>query len=197
MSSIRSFRVGDEAALAEVCVRTALSGADATGRYSDDAIWAEIYVLPYLARHPDFAFVVETDDGRVAGYIVGTPDTRAFENWFRAQWWPQRAARWPHPPAGSPEAETLDYAADRGEATEPYGDDYPAHLHIDLLPEVQGAGWGRRLIETFVEAVRAAGVSGVHLVASADNAGALAFYPHVGFAPLPSPAGVQAFARTL
>ena len=27
-------------------------------------------------------------------------------------------------------------------------DAYPAHLHIDLLPELQGQGMGRRLIDT-------------------------------------------------
>ena len=80
---------------------------------------------------------------------------------------------------------------------EPYGDEYPAHLHIDLLPEAQGQSWGRRLIQTLVEALREQGVSGLHLVAGSDNAGALAFYPRVGFTAIPSHAGVQAFARTL
>ena len=40
-------------------------------------------------------------------------------------------------------------------------------------------------------------MSGLHLVASSDNVGALAFYPRLGFEPLPSHEGVQAFARTL
>ncbi|MFG6504611.1 GNAT family N-acetyltransferase [Microbacterium sp. P05] len=199
MSRIRPFRPGDEAALAEVCVRTAWAGADGTGRYSDDAIWPEIFVLPYVARHPDLAFVVETGDGRVAGYIVGASDTRAFEAWFREEWWPPRAVRWQHPGPDdtSAEAGTLRYAAARGGEEDPVWAQYPAHLHIDLLPELQGEGWGRRLIDTLVEALRAEGVTGLHLVASADNAGALAFYPRVGFHPLPSPEGVQVFGRAL
>jgi len=40
-------------------------------------------------------------------------------------------------------------------------------------------------------------VTGVHLVASAENAGALAFYRRLGFTPLPSHDGVQAFAIDL
>ena len=40
---------------------------------------------------------------------------------------------------------TLIYAYARRGGAEPYAEDYPAHLHIDLLPEVQGQGWGRRL----------------------------------------------------
>jgi ribosomal protein S18 acetylase RimI-like enzyme len=70
-------------------------------------------------------------------------------------------------------------------------------LHIDLLPEVQGQGWGTRLIGTLVAALRERGVTGVHLAASTDNAGAIAFYPRVGFTPLPSHEGVQAFGMHL
>ncbi|WP_127820521.1 GNAT family N-acetyltransferase [Microbacterium sp. CPCC 204701] len=202
MPRIRPFRAGDEPALADICLKTADAGADATGVLQDDDLWAEIFVLPYVARHPEFAFVVEADDGRVAGYIVCAPDTVAFEDWFSTQWWPRHTRRWPEPaPAtedGSRQDGILRYAyGRRGGATQPFGDAYPAHLHIDLLPEAQGQGLGRRLIETLEQALRDAGVRGVHLVATAENAGAIAFYPRVGFAPLPSPQGTQAFGKRL
>ena len=76
MPRIRPFQPGDEAALSEICLKTADAGADATGIFADDDLWGEVFVLPYAARHPDLAFVVETDDGRVAGYIVGTTRER-------------------------------------------------------------------------------------------------------------------------
>ncbi|WP_194410787.1 GNAT family N-acetyltransferase [Microbacterium cremeum] len=201
MSRIRAFRPGDEPALADICLKTADAGADATGILRDDDLWAEIFVLPYAARHPEFAFVVESDDERVVGYIVGAPDTAAFEDWFATQWWPRHAERWPEP---GPEAEgetrqdgIVRYAYGRRSGPQPFGDEYPAHLHIDLLPEAQGQGLGRRLIETLEHALREAGVPGLHLVATAGNAGAIAFYPRVGFAPLPSPRGTQAFGKRL
>ncbi len=198
MAHIRPFRAGDEPALADICLRTADSGADATGLLDDDDLWAEIFVLPYVARHPDLAFVVESDDGRVVGYIVSAPDTAAFEEWFRAEWWPRHSARWPRPPAErSRQDGILQYAYGRGRADVPYSAQYPAHLHIDLLPEAQGQGWGRRLIDMLVAELQGRGVPGLHLVATADNAGALSFYPRVGFTPLPSSAGVQAFGRAL
>lgn len=194
---MRPFRAGDEPALADICLRTADAGADATGVLDDDRIWAEIFVLPYAARHPEFAFVVESDDGRVAGYIVGAPDTAAFETWFRDAWWPERGI-WARPAQNaSRQDDVLLYAYGRGGSVEPFALAYPAHLHIDLLPELQGQGWGRRLIETLVDALRAADVRGLHLVAGSENAGAIVFYPRVGFTPLPSPEGVQVFARAL
>jgi ribosomal protein S18 acetylase RimI-like enzyme len=198
MPHIRPFRRGDEDAVAQICLRTADAGADATGVFEDDAIWAEIFVLPYVHRHPELAFVVETDDGRVAGYVVCAPDTDAFEDWFRDEWWPQRGARWPEPRVERTRQDgTLIYAYGRRAGAEPYADRYPAHLHIDLLPELQGSGWGRRLIGTLVEVLRERGVTGLHLTASTDNAGAIAFYPRVGFTPIPSHPGVQSFGMDL
>ena len=203
MSSIRPFRAGAERSLAEICLRTADAGAVATGLLDDDDLWAEIFVLPYVARHPEFAFVVEADDGRVVGYIVGAPDSAAFEDWFATEWWPRHATRWPRP-EGDPKPVSVSrqdgivrYAHARRGGSQPFGDEYPAHLHIDLLPETQGQGLGRRLIETLEDALRAAGVGGLHLVASAENAGAVAFYPRVGFEPLASPEGTQVFAKRL
>ena len=198
MPRIRPFRPGDEAAVAAICIKTADAGADATGIFEDDSIWAEIFVLPYVHRHPELAFVVEADDGRVVGYIVSAHDTKAFEDWFHDEWWPQRGARWPKPEVERTRQDgTLIYAYSRRGGSEPYGDEYPAHLHIDLLPELQGQGWGRRLIETLIAALRERGVSGLHLVASSDNEGAIAFYPRVGFTAIPSHAGVQAFGMHL
>ncbi len=190
---------GDEAALAEICLRTADAGADATGLLDDDDVWAEIFVLPYAARHPDFALVAVDDDERVVGYAVAAPDTAAFEAWFRNVWWPRFSARWPAPApdAAARQDDLLRYAYGRGPGAEPYGDTYPAHLHIDLLPEAQGQGWGRRLIQELTGRLREAGVTGVHLVAAAENSGAVAFYERLGFSRLAAPDDVRAFGMFL
>ncbi len=118
------YRPGDDDDLVEICVRTADAGADATGMLPDDRLWAEIFVLPYVVRHPEFASVVRSETGRATGYIVGTPDTVAFEAWFRDEWWPERAGRWePGPPR---QEGLLRYAAGRGRGAEPYAAEYPA-----------------------------------------------------------------------
>lgn len=198
MARIRPFRNGDESALAEICLRTADAGTDGTGILDDDDLWADLFVLPYVARHPEHAFVVEDESGSARGYAVATPDTVAFEEWFRDQWWPRRGARWPRPEQeDSRQDGLLLYAYGRGDQDERYAAEYPAHLHIDLLPELQGQGWGRRLIGAVVDSLRDRGVSALHLVASAENTGALAFYERLGFAALPSSPGSQAFGLRL
>lgn len=184
-----------------MCVRTADAGKDATGILTDDEIWPEVFLRPYLVRHPDHAFVVDVD-GMPAGYLVCAPDTRSFEDWFSTAWWPPRAVRWPVGEASTdPRVQRtngiLRHAAGRRPGAEPYADTYPAHLHIDLLPQAQGQGWGRRLIDALTATLRERGVSGVHLVADAANTSALAFYDRVGFVRLPSHEGVQAFGMAL
>lgn len=199
MARIRPFRPGDEPALSDICVRTGDAGGDATGLYSSDDLLGAIFVLPYVARHPDYAWVVESDDGRVIGYVVGAPDTQAFDAWFRDEWWPRYREQFP-PPTGreSEEDHILDGAYRRASGpSESAASDYPAHLHIDLMPETQGQGFGRALIETLMDRFRDAGVPGVHLVASARNTGAAAFYPRVGFTLVPSEPGVLVFVRRL
>lgn len=182
MPRIRPYRPSDREALYDVCVRTAHSGADATGLLDDDRMWGDVFAAPYAHRHPDLCWVVESDDGRAVGYVVATDDTDAFEAWFRDQWWPGVAGR--YRPSGRSEPTRqdglIDYASGRAPGREPLTAEYPAHLHIDLLPEAQGHGLGRRLIETLFEELRRRGVPGLHLSMNRDNLAAGAFYERIG-----------------
>ena len=63
---------------------------------------------------------------------------------------------------------------------EPY-ERYPSHLHIDLLPRAQGRGYGRRMIEQVLNALRRRQSPGVHLGVSERNTRAIAFYRRLGF----------------
>jgi ribosomal protein S18 acetylase RimI-like enzyme len=129
----------------------------------------------------------DRDDGyRAVGYIVGTPDTAAFARTYRERWIPRLADRYrvpPQPPV-SPDEQmlALHYRPERllwsGLA------EYPAHLHIDLLPAFQGTGYGRALMATFCDAVAKAGAAGVHVTVVADNVPAIGFYRRLGFEPL-------------
>jgi ribosomal protein S18 acetylase RimI-like enzyme len=75
--------------------------------------------------------------------------------------------------------------------------DCPAHLHIDLLPEAQKQGWGRKLIERFIANLRTHGVTGVHLGVGAKNTNAIAFYERVGFTCMAASEGGRLYAMRL
>jgi GNAT superfamily N-acetyltransferase len=78
-----------------------------------------------------------------------------------------------HRPLLSPDPEVLPWIAD-----------YPAHLHINLLPAAQGHGWGRTLMDTLLGDLARRKVPGIHLGVGASNTGAIAFYKKMGFTPL-------------
>lgn len=191
MPEIRKYRSSDRADVAEICLKTGDSGADATGMYVSDDLLADIFVLPYVELEPDLAFVVDTGE-RAAGYLVAAADTRAFIERFRAEWLPDFAEKY-GPAAQVADAATTAEMIQVGMHPErmmiPEIDEYPAHLHIDLLPELQGQGVGRRLIRALLAELAERGVPGVHLGVSPRNTGARAFYSRLGFRPLPSDDG--------
>ena len=194
MPRIRPYRPTDRAALYEICVKTADAGADATGILSDDALWGGLFAVPYAERHPDLSWVVESDDGRTIGYIVATDDTDAFYTWFRDEWWPPLAERYPRPvEIGTREDRMIDYGYSRAPGIEPNTADHPAHLHIDLLPETQGQGLGRQLMQTLFAELTRRGVRGLHLGIDPNNAAAAAFYERIGMTRLPADPGGQIY----
>ena len=200
---IRPYAASDAAAVYDVCLRTGASGDDATGMYADPALLGHVYAGPYVALHPRLAFVLEDVDG-VAGYVLGARDTRAFEQECEAAWWPGLRARYRDPAAAgrpaeewTPDERVAHLLHEPPTAPEQVVREHPSHLHIDLLPRVQGRGGGRRLIETlFGELVRRDS-PGVHVGVSSENERALGFYRRVGFAPLAEAPGVVWLGRRL
>ena len=185
---IRPYRETDHAAVYDVCVRTADAGGDARGKYHTDDLMPDLFAGPYVFLEPEFAFVL--DDGqRAVGYVIGTPDTTAFARAYRARWIPRLAGRYPVPPdpPGSQEEEMLALHHHPERLVWPGLEEYPAHLHIDLLPGFQGNGHGRALMTTFLAALARRGVAGVHLVMSRTNVGARAFYDRLGFTEIAVP----------
>lgn len=179
---IRPYRPADRAAVYDVCVRTAHEGGDSRSRYPDLELMPSIFAGPYVELEPSLAFVL--DDGeRAVGYVVGTADTAAFVAAYRSTWLPTLVDRYP-PPAGEPRTPSeqmvvLMHTPER--MILPELADYPAHLHIDLLPEHQGKGHGRALMTRLLDALRERGVPGVHLGMVTANVRARGFYDRLGF----------------
>jgi ribosomal protein S18 acetylase RimI-like enzyme len=161
--------------------------------YSDPKVIGEIYAAPYGVLNPDLTFVAE-DEAGVAGYITGAADTRAFEARLEAEWWPSRRALYADPSAVPPRERTWDqWRAWQIHHPTPTPqavvDAAAAHLHINLLPRLQGQGMGQALIEAWLAALAKAGGKKVHLGCNADNHRALRFYDIYGFQRLDTEEG--------
>lgn len=182
---IRPARPGDEPAAYRVCLLTGDSGADASALHATGPdLLGHIYVGAYLALEPDLALLLEDGEG-VCGYVLGALKSREFFRRYATEWLPPlqlRTAR----PAGAPatlsptdQLRLLIHEPDLF-CPEPY-DEFPAHLHIDLLPRAQGQGWGRRMMEALLAKLSAKGAPGVHLGMHASNTRAAEFYRRMGF----------------
>jgi ribosomal protein S18 acetylase RimI-like enzyme len=186
VTALRPYRPDDRDAVYEICLRTGASGEDASGMLRDPDLLGHVYAGPYVTLEPDLAFVV-VDDAGVGGYILGAADTVAFEERLEREWWPDLRRRYPTWRTG--DDATFDDALVARVHSPPATPaalvaDYPSHLHIDLLPRLQGQGWGRRLVDSLAARLRSTGSPGVHLGVAADNTGAHAFYRRLGFTEL-------------
>ncbi|WP_062212878.1 GNAT family N-acetyltransferase [Demequina oxidasica] len=192
--TIRPAVPADRPAIERICLLTAAAGGDATGEHSDQTMLSDVYATPYLDGPGGFALVWDEGEGPL-GYILGTSDTVAFQEWFTGVWWPSVTAS--HSESNDADRKLLASATNPVRMLTSVLANYPAHLHVDLLPEAQGRGAGRALIEAACELLAERGVSGVHLEVDPANVRALAFYPRVGFDLEADQQGNPVFCRRL
>ncbi len=191
MERIRAAGPGDLAAVTAITLATGDAGRDAAALYRDPDLLGQIYSRPYLHLASGFGFVVEDGDG-VAGFVLGTSDTRAFEADLERQWWPALRRRYPDPDADFREGWTADQrlaALIHHPETAPdqLVRQAPAHLHLNLLPRARGRGMGRGLLEAWIAAARNSGVTAAFVGVARDNVRGLGFWQACGFRRQPVP----------
>ena len=121
--------------------------------FEDPRILGHVFAAPYGLFEPSLAFVAE-DEAGVGGYIVAALDSRAFAERLEADWWPALRDRYPAPPAGlppdqwTPDQRAAGYIHVPLTVPDELAEDYPSHLHINLVPRLQSQGLGRHLMNT-------------------------------------------------
>ena len=190
--TVRKAVLSDIPYVYEICLKTGDSGKDAAELFNDPYLIGHYYAAPYLIFPDSICFIAESQC-RPQGYIIAVPDTIAFNQWLEKDWLPPLRLRYP---LQSPQDEVrlkkekeiikaihnTHFPIDTAE--QPWLSGYPAHLHIDLLPSLQGKGMGRTLTDTLFDQLKKQGVPGLHLGVGSSNAGAVAFYQKLGFTVL-------------
>jgi ribosomal protein S18 acetylase RimI-like enzyme len=181
---LRPVTMDDLETIYHICARTGFNGGETRGLIQDDRMIGNYFAAPYLHHEPDACFVVDGNT-EPAGYILGTSDTEGFNRWMNRTWLPEIRKLYPKnlKPLSGFDGFLLKMI--HGDCSFPgFAAGYPGHLHIDLLPELQGLGWGRRLMDTFISRLSSKGCPGVHLAVGSENRKAIGFYRKLGYAEL-------------
>lgn len=185
MHTFREFRQEDLSAIYAISVKTGDNGRDASALYDDPKLMGHIYSAPYVLLEPDLAIVVEHKD-QVVGYVVGTRDTQSWETRLERQWWPALRNQYEAPNPADHDNWTIDQMRiDRMHSPRlidrEISERYPAHLHMNLLPSIQGRGIGTALLHKWLSIVIKDGDRGVHVGANPKNTDGIAFWQRSGF----------------
>ncbi len=178
---IRPYKKSDLPALYEICLKTGDSGKDATNLYKDSLLIGHFYAAPYAVFHPELTFILAENDKPI-GYIIGTNDSQSFYQITEKEWFPPLRGKYPLPKESDSSLDArIIRLIHKGHVPKPELLSYPAHLHIDILPEGQGKGMGRKLIETFRNKLVELKVPALHLEVGKRNTNAIQFYEKTGF----------------
>lgn len=190
---IRNFQIADETDIEMITYCTGFKGEGLEGRdyFNDPRLFYLIFMAYYARYEPQHFFVAEdTSSGKVVGYICGTLDTERKEKNFKRRMLWRIALRallftsWRYPKTlltAVKMARILNEAPALANTEVSLLDQYPAHLHINILPEYQRSGIGSQLIEHFKGHLQCFGIPGVHLGTSSRNHKAIPFYKKHGF----------------
>ncbi len=142
----------------------------------------------YYARAEQKTSFVLDDAGKAVGYILCAPDYSRYVKEYRKN---EVKQLWKIDKMQSITA----YFLPLGYL--PFKNKYPAHLHIDLLDDYQGKGYGSQLMDTLLNKLREMKIPGVMLIVDKNNEGAQRFYKRAGFRQIASAFGGVVMAREL
>lgn len=190
MVQIRNYQPKDRDDITNVCWRTGYMGENSAGHFDDPYLFGLLFCLYYVDYEPENCFVaVDEESSQVIGYVLSSLNSERQEKQFRKKMIPKIIMRaflytiWRHhrtfrvfwhfrkvfrEDPGLSNKETL---------LAPY----PAHLHIDILPQYHKQGIGTKLMKRLEAHFKTQKVKGVHLGTSERNTKAIPFYYKLGF----------------
>jgi hypothetical protein len=105
-ATIRPARPSDDVDLSRICLLTGDAGSSAEASHSIPELLGLIYALPYNRLETTFGFVLvdadasspdsvnANDTQHVVGYILGTTDSKKFDEAAEREWWPALRKRY-------------------------------------------------------------------------------------------------------
>lgn len=182
---VRPFRPADRETVLQIGAETAFFGAPIERYMEDRRLFMDAFYSYYTDYEPEHTWVA-CADGSVVGFLTGCVNSAAHEKVMCGKIMPLVVKKWLRGEYHTGR-KTFRYAIAvaiavlGGEIPGVDQRQYPAHLHINLLPGWRGLGLGRSLIEAYLCQLRELGIPGVHLHTTNMNATACRLYEQLGF----------------
>ncbi len=180
---IRPYKETDRDAVRYICLNSdGPCDADEKGQH----FLLTTYCDYYIEREGHNCFVFADENDHAVGYILCAESFPAFREAFYSDFKPRID------PTRTSEHK---WAEDSIVPHAQYAEQFPAHLHIDLLPEYQGKGIGTQLMHTLFDHLQSKKCKGIMLTVFKHNTGAIRFYERYGFACIGEVAGTIVFGK--
>lgn len=185
---IRSCRKEDESGIVNVCYHSGYMGEDLENKniFNDVKLFGYLFCVYYVRYQINDCFVAEdVQTKQVIGYLLGALDTKKQEKQFILKMSLRILVQflsctvWNYPET----LKTILFFMIHKKPDHPQNlyFEYPAHLHINILPDYQRYGIGSKLITEFENHVRTSNGKGIHLQTTNENVKAVSFYNKIGY----------------
>lgn len=131
-----------------------------------------VYCDYYIENEPENCFVAADENDRAIGYVICAEDFDKFKEIYINKYYP-RIKRWEYRRRKSALRSIIPH--------EKYKEEYPAHLHIDVLPEYQRMGLGHKMTDALLEHLKKKEIKGIMLTTWIRNEKGRGFYDKYGF----------------
>ncbi len=142
----------------------------------------------YIEKEPCNCFVAADENDRAIGYVICSESFDRFIEIFNNEYFTRISEE---------DTACRNYAKESTVPLEKYKNEYPAHLHIDILPEYQRMGIGHKLLDALFEHIKADGVRGIMLTMSALNEKGASFYNKYGFTLMEENNGTLVYGKKI
>ena len=148
-----------------ICIATASEDTRVNPEHHDFSLM--MYCDPYIDHGT--AFILMDDENQPQGYILCAENFKEFIKDMDP--YLQKIRRECPNIASRDDVSLYEY----------FQDEYPAHLHIDIMEQYTGGGNGTKLMKTLIDHLRENHVRGLVIGADKNNTRAVSFYKKMGF----------------
>lgn len=186
---IRQCIKDDKDEILNICYKTGFMGEDLTERnhFNDKILFGYLFCDYYPLYEPNNCFVaLDSKNNKIVGYLLGTLNTSFQQKNFLLKMSGKIFTRiisttiWKYPESFKNVVNFIKNLDIKDEPSDLYKS-YPAHLHINILPQYQYFGIGSMLIDKFEDYIKQSNIKGIHLRTSNYNTKALPFYYKKGY----------------